>query len=110
MIRDVESQLLTLQWQGEIQTVNVIEHGPGWINAYVVAENVDPALYALASLRSIVTAGLLPLFAESNSEKMLFTHNNVTILSNASFGISEAGYNAGNYLIGLRFSRYLLEH
>jgi len=90
-----------------IQTVNVIEHGLGWINIYVVAENVDPVFYLLAVLRSIVDGGHLSSFAESNLEKIFFMSNNVTMLSNATFGISGTGYNSGSYLIGLCwFSNY----
>ena len=79
---------------------------------YVVAENVNPALYVLTSFRNIVTAGLLSSFSLSNSEILFFVHNNVTILCNGTIGISEAGYNSGNYLIGLQFSSdlFLLEY
>ena len=112
MLSCLKSQLLVFQWQGTIQAVNVIEHGLGWINAYVVADNVDPALYILTNLRNIVVTGLLPSFALSNLEKSFFAHNNVTILSNGTVGISDAGYNSGSFLIGLRLlcCKFELEH
>ena len=103
MIRDVESQLLTLQWQGEIQTVNVIEYGLGWINVYVVAENVDASLYPITAIQNIVSDGNLPLFAITARETALLASNNVTLLSTPTYGVGEAGYNNGSFLIGMWF-------
>jgi len=99
---DFETQLPALQWQGEIQTVDVIEHGLRWINAYVVAENMDPLLYPVGSIISFANNRELPLFAMTDSEKLFFVSNNVTLLSTPAYGVGEVGYNNGSYLLGLR--------
>ena len=89
------------QWRGTIRSANVIEFGSGWINAYVIAENVNPALYPIIKLQTIVNKGNLPLFAVSDDEKLFLRANQVTLLSTPLFGVGESGYNSGNYLIGL---------
>ena len=82
----------------------MIEHGPGWINVYVVAENVNASLYPITAVQNIVIDGILPLFAKTASETAFFVSNNVTLLSTPTYGVGEAGYNNGSYLIGLRFT------
>ena len=90
------------QWQGVIESVNVIESGPGWINAYVVASNLDPSFYFAGSIRNIVDGGNLPSFAVTVAEKLFFMMNNVSLLGTPIFGVTEEGYNSGSFLIGLR--------
>ena len=90
--------------------MNVIEHGLGWINVYVVAENVDGSLYPITAVQKIFNSGGLPLFAMMAAETALFVSNNVTLLSTPTYGVGEAGYNAGNYLIGLRLLCFKFEH
>jgi len=84
-----------------VQSINVIEHGAGWINAYVVAENVDPTLYPITAIQNIISFGNLPLFTMTAAETQFFASNNVTLLSTPTYGVSESGYNSGNYLLGL---------
>ena len=81
--------------------MNVIESGTGWINAYVVAENLDPAFYLISVIRALVEEGNLPSFAQSTTEKEFFARNNVSMLSNATFGVGATGYNNASHLIGL---------
>ena len=92
--------MVLLQWL-PIESINAIEYGLGWINVIVVVGGVDPSLYLLAGLRAIVDEGHLPSFAETNEELLFFTANNASTLSNATFGVDYAGYNSGNYLLGL---------
>ena len=82
--------------------MNVIESGPGWINAYVVGENVDPKLYPIFSFQAIVVSGNLPTFTVTVAEKLFFMMNNVSLLGTPIFGVTEEGYNSGSFLIGLR--------
>ena len=98
---------LCLQWLGAVQSVNVIESGPGWINVYVVADNLDPAYYLLVDIRAVVDSGTLPSFAVTTEEKSFFDRNYVSMLSNATFGVSASGYDSANYLLS-KFQIYIL--
>ena len=82
-------------------TARLIEGGVGWTHIKAVIPNVDPALYLLAAVQSVVDGGHLHQYAVGESELSLFKRFRISTLSTPVFVADEIGYNSGNELLGL---------
>ena len=91
--------ILLLQWQGAT-TVDVIEGGDRWMNVLTISADLDPNVYVLGPVRSVVDSHRLPLYAVTADEQQFFANNNVSTVYEPLLVPQDSGYNSGNLQIG----------
>ena len=83
-------------------TTYVIENGQGWTHVSCIGSQILTTSYMSVDLQNLLVGGQLPSFALTDEEVAFFRVNNVTSLAFPTFGVSSAGYQSGNELLGLR--------